>query len=51
MTVTRSLDISQKPPILSIVGQLETHRYIDVISSLESQRYAIKGVTVVQESY
>jgi hypothetical protein len=51
MTITRSLDISKNPPVLTIVGQLETHRYFEEITILESARYRVEGITVVQESF
>jgi hypothetical protein len=51
MTITRTLDIAKEPPVLTIVGQLETHRYFEEITVLETERYIVKGITVVQESF
>ena len=51
MTISRSLDISKDPVVLTIIGQLETHRYFEEITTLESERYAVTGITVLQESF
>jgi hypothetical protein len=51
MSINRQLDLSKNPPMLTIAGQLQTHRYFDEITSIESERYRVKGVTVFQESF
>lgn len=51
LTVTRSLDMSQNPPVLTIVGELVTHRYFEEINTIETERLNVEGVTVLQEVF
>lgn len=50
-SVTQQLDINQDPPVLTILGQLSTHRYIEEITEIKTTRYHITGITVVQEAF
>ena len=51
ISVARAADYSTSPVKVMIQGQLSTHRYLEEIDSLETERYKITGVTVYQESY
>ena len=51
LSIVRSVDFSKKPPILTIEGKLATHRYLEEINSIESERFFLYGVKVFQESF
>lgn len=51
LSVSRAADFSTNPITINIGGQLSTHRYVDEITTIETDRYKISGVSVFQESF
>ena len=51
LSVIRTLDDSGEKPKLIVQGQLSTHRYIEEIVEIKTNRLHLTGVNVYQESF
>lgn len=51
LSITRTLNTSEEGAILTIAGQLATHRYFEEITSIETERFLLEDITVYQESF
>jgi hypothetical protein len=51
LTVVRAKDNSSGKPMQVISGQLATHKYFEEIFQIETDRYILKGVDIIQEAF